>query len=141
MPHHLSYLMGTEGISNGELEALGITIVEKTSGGSRKLEVPSSAVSAYVELVEEKLSNGFWNEIVGSDEIRFIFKLRDGSVKEWLLSPETEREIDTLCADLNNEPPDKTANVYKYLSENDFYHDFMRMHYLDMINRILKSPR
>lgn len=139
MPICLSYLMGAEKISDHNLESLDIRIVGKTSSGSRKLEVPPSAAPSYIELVKEKLSNGFWNEIVGSDEIRFIFRLRDGSVKEMVLSLETEREIDALCADLNDEPPDKTANVYKYLSENDFYHDFMLQHYSDMIDR--KSKR
>lgn len=135
MSIYLSYLMGAEEISDHDLESLGIRIVEKTSSGSRKLEIPPVAILVYVELIKEKLSDGFWNEVVGSDEIRFIFKLRDGSVKEIILSPDTEREIDAFCADLNDEPPDKTANVYKYLSENDFYHDFVLEYYADQIAR------
>lgn len=32
---------------------------------------------------------------------------------------------------------EKTANVYKYISDNKFYHDFMMEHYADLINRRL----
>jgi hypothetical protein len=48
---------------------------------------------------------------------------------------ENEQEIDKICAELNNEPPEKTANVYKYISDNNFYHDFMLEHYKKMIER------
>lgn len=127
--------MGAGAISNKELEDLSIEIVEVTESGSRKLKIPQERVAEYIELVKSKLAPGFWNEIVGSDEIKFIFKLNDNSIKEYSLSSENEVEIDKLCAELNNEQPDKIANVYKYISENDFYHDFMVEHYSNLINR------
>ena len=135
MQNHLSYLMGADRISVDELEGIGVVIVEEESDGSRKLEIPDKTISAYEKLVKEKLTPGFWNEMIGPEQIRFIFKLRDGSVKEMVLSQDTEREIDALCADLNHEPPGKTANVYKYLSENDFYRNLMLEHYSSEINR------
>lgn len=127
--------MGGTNIEDERLRALNIGIVEKDSDGDRKLKIPSESLQQYTELIKSKLMPGFWNEIIGAEEIIFIFKLKDGTIKEYKLSPENEQEIDKLCAELNNEPPDKTANVYKYISENSFYHDFMLEHYKDLINR------
>lgn len=134
MEYRLSYLMGAEQITDEELTELGITIVGK-GGHSRMLKIPEEAITGYIELIRTKLTNGFWNEIIGANEILFIFKLSDGAIKEYALSPANEREIDKFCAELNNEPPGKTGNVYKYISENDFYHDFMLEHYADLISR------
>lgn len=135
MKTHLSYLMGAEKITDTELQELGVKIVDKTKSGSRTLRIPDAAYSSYVELVKEKLSLGYWNEIVSPDQIFFIFKFADGHIEEYTLSPNNETQIDMLCAEFNNESPDKTANVYKYISENEFYHDLMVKHYSDMINR------
>lgn len=135
MPYYLSYLMGAEKIEDKELEILDIKIENKDSDGDRSIKIPEERLSQYIELVKTKMSDGFWNEIIGEKEILFIFKFKDGNIKEYELSPENEQEIDKLCAEFNNEPPDKTANVYKYISDNKFYHDFMIEHYSDMINR------
>ena len=132
---YLSYLMGAENIKDQDLTDLGIDIVEKTDSGSRKLRIPKEKVEGYKTLIREKMTPGFWNEFLNENGIHFIFKLEDGDTKEYTLSPENEQEIDNLCAKLNNEPPEKTANVYKYISDNDFYHDLMLEHYKDMIER------
>lgn len=132
---YLSYLMGGDDISDDEIKLLSISIEEKSSDGNRSLKIPKEKLTQYMELIETKLSRGFWNEIVGTGEIIFVFKFNDGSIKKYILSPENEQEIDKLCAKFNNEPADKTANVYKYISENKFYHDFMLEHYSDLINR------
>jgi len=135
MSYYLSYLMGAEKIEDKELEDLDIKIENKDSDGNRSIKVLEEKLPQYIELIKDKLTNGFWNEIIGAKEILFIFKFKDGSIKEFKLFPENEQEIDKLCAEFNNEPPDKTANVYKYISDNKFYHDFMIEHYSDMINR------
>jgi hypothetical protein len=135
MSHYLSYLLGAKKISDQELLDLGAEIKDTTGSGSRKLVIPTEKLDPYFELIEKKLTDGFWNEVVGSDQIIFVFKLGNEEIKRYVLSPDNEQEIDDLCAKLNNEPPDKTANVYKYISENDFYHNFMVEHYVDMINR------
>ena len=132
---YLSYLMGAENMLDDEITSLSISIEEKDQNGHRSLKIPEEKLLQYIELVKTKLSKGFWNEIIGAKEILFIFKIEDGSIKEYKLSPENEQEIDKLCAKLNNEPADKTAHVYKYISENKFYHDFMIKHYSDLINR------
>src|SRR3989344_5679889 len=132
---YLSYLMGAKDISDEEIKLLDISIEDRNDDGDRSLKIPEEKLSQYIELIKAKLSKGFWNEIIGAKEILFIFKIENGSIKEYKLSPENEREVDKLCAKLNNEPADKTANVYKYISENKFYHDFMVEHYSDLINR------
>lgn len=127
--------MGAEQIQDTEITTLNIEIKGKTDNGSRMLKIPEAKLSQYIKLVKDRLTNGFWNEVVGEQQIIFVFKFSDGSTKEYKLSLENEREIDTLCAQFNNESSDKTANVYKYISENDFYHDFMMKHYEAFINR------
>ena len=127
--------MGAGNIEDKNLLDLDISIEEKKADGDRTLKIPDDRLNAYIELMKTKLNNGFWNEMVGEKEIIFVFKLKDGSIKEYRLSPENEQEVDSLCAELNNEPPEKTANVYKYISDNKFYHDFMLEHYADLINR------
>lgn len=127
--------MGGARIADNELEILGIKMVGATDSGARKLEIPEQSLQQYVGLVKERLEPDYWNEVIGPDKISFIFKFKDGHVEEYVLSEETEQNIDKLCAEFNDEPPEKTANVYKYLSENDFYHDFMHRHYGDLITR------
>src|SRR3989344_9054928 len=132
---YLSYLMGAKAITDQDLTDLGIEIVEKTESGSRKLKILKNKIENYKNLIKEKITPGFWNEFLDENGVHFIFKLKNGDVRKYILSPENEREVDKLCAELNNESPDKTANVYKYISENDFYHDFMVKHYKKMIER------
>ena len=127
--------MGAEKISDSELTGVGVEIKKVNADGSRELVIPENRLEEYFELVEEKLEMGFWNEVVGAERIIFLFKLLGGEVKRYVLSPDSEQQIDALCAEFNNESSDNTANVYKYISENDFYHDFMMENYADMINR------
>ena len=126
--------MGGANIEDKELTNLSIQIAEKKSDGDRALKIPDSKVPYYIDIIKKKLESGFWNEVVG-DKIIFIFKFKDGSVREYELTTGKEQEIDKLCAEFNNEPPEKTANVYKYISDNKFYHDFMTERYGDLINR------
>ena len=137
MSYYLSYLMGAENIKDNDFIGLGISIEGIKSDGDRCLKISADKLPQYIQLIKDKLDNGFWNEVVGEQEVIFIFKFKDGSTKEYRLSAENEQEIDKLCAEFNNEPPEKTANVYKYISDNRFYHDFMMEHYADLINRKL----
>ena len=127
--------MGASQISDNELKALGVSIEETKASGSRCIKMSGENLQGYIQLMKDKLDKGFWNEIVGEKEIIFIFKFKDGSTKEYKLSPENEAEVDRLCAEFANESPEKTANVYKFISDNKFYHDFMLEHYSDLINR------
>ena len=127
--------MGAKNINDKDLTDLSISIEEIKSDGDRCLKIPADKLPQYIQLIKDKLDNRFWNEIVGEKEVIFIFKFKDGSIEEYRLSPENEQEIDKLCAEFNNESSEKTANVYKYISDNKFYHDFMMEHYVDLINR------
>ena len=127
--------MGALNIPDKDISDLGIEIVEEKDDGDRTLKVPEDQLSAYIDLVKLKLDNGFWNEIVGEKEIIFIFKFKDGFVKEYKLTPKIEAEISKLCSEFTGTPIEKTANVYEYISENKFYHDFMMENYSNLINR------
>lgn len=137
MTRNLSYLMGAENITDAELRGLGVEIADRTADGDRMLVISDAALSGYITFIKTKLAEGFWNEIIGEREIRFIFKFKGGAIKEYTLSPQNEKEINDLCIEFNHEPPDLAPNVYKYISENKFYHDFMVEHYADMIDRKL----
>ncbi len=126
---YLSYLMGADHIEDADLMMLDIEIGAKMEDGDRLLNIPESSLPRYIEFLREKLSKGFWNEIVGEKEIIFIFKFKDGHVEEYRLLPESEETIASLCAEFAHEPEGKTDNLYRYLSENRFYHDFMVEHY------------
>lgn len=129
--------MGADKIEDKDLMALDISIEEKMSDGDRTLKIPEDKLLQYIELIKSGLNNGFWNEIIGSKEIIFIFKFKNGLTKEYKLSSENEQEIGELCAEFANELPEKATNVYKYILNNKFYHDFMIEHYKDMIEREL----
>jgi hypothetical protein len=127
--------MGAQTIGDDDLQSIGVEVREKKIDGDRALTIPEGALQIYIKLIKEKLRPGFWNEIVGATAIHFIFKLIDGSIREFDLSPQNEKEVNDLCLTFNNEPPDLTPNVYKYISDNAFYHDFMVTHYSALIDR------
>ena len=123
----------SEDIRGGEFESLGIDVTNKPTKGPYKLKIPDSSIKSYKNLVRMKLVPGYWNEFIGEKEIGFIFKFDDGTIKEYTLSSTNESEIGKLCAQFNNEDPKDTEIVYKYLSENDFYRDFMQKYYSHQI--------
>jgi hypothetical protein len=127
--------MGANDIQDKMLQDLGIEILGKSESGSRKLKIPATSVTNYYSLIKDKLPKGFWNETIGDKNIKFIFKFKDGVIKEYLLSPDNENEIGNLCSNFSGDSTDKTANVYKYISGNDFYRDFMIKYYSNLVNR------
>ena len=66
---------------------------------------------------------GFWNEMVGREEMFFLFKLRDGTLKEFRYSAETRDEIARLCTELNKDPVKRTSDMPRYLASNPFYRE------------------
>ena len=76
-----------------------------------------------------KLEPTYWNEAVGERDIRFVFKLADGSVRRLTLGPDTEAEIAALCSQLNEVPLEQTRNVLRYLATNSFYKDALERWY------------
>ena len=125
-PHeYLSFLMGVEAITDADLTTMGVTILEQHGSAARGLLVPAAGLPRYSALVRQRLKRGFWNEIVGDQEILFIFKLADGTVKETTLSEATSSQIAQLCSSLNGDPIEKTSDVPRYLAGNPLYRELI----------------
>ncbi len=87
------------------------------------LLIPGLRLSAYKALIRERMKRGFWNEMVGRDEMIFLFKLSDGTLKEMHYSEKTRDEIARLCTDLNKDPIERTSDMPRYLAGNPFYRE------------------
>jgi hypothetical protein len=125
-PHeYLSFLMGAGAIGDEELTNLGIKILQGAGSAFRGLLIPASSGAGYKELVREKMTPGFWNDIVGREEILFIFKLADGTVRELAFSEASRSEIAQLCSSLNKDPIEKTSDLPRYLAGNPFYRELI----------------
>lgn len=116
-----SYLMGAIQIQDADLVKLDITIEHVESSTSRMLSIPYSSLEQYKRLIREKLNNGFWTDIVGTNLIYFIFQMRDGCLIEYTYNEKNRLAIAKLCTTLNKDPLEKTTNVLAYLAENTFY--------------------
>jgi len=128
-----SYLMGGEEISDDELRAVGIEINEVLENGDRKITIPRRAVSQYEELINSKMTPGFWNEYIG-DDIVFIFKHPTGRIERIVLTPQTNDHIDKLAAEFSansdlstrgKEHTQKNENVWKWLAKNSWYKELI----------------
>lgn len=73
-------------MADEELAALGVEIVQRRGTSIRCLRVPAASVEGYLDLVAARLQPTYWNEVVGQRDIRFVFKLEDGSVRETSVS-------------------------------------------------------
>jgi len=122
---YLSFLMGVDTITDDDLTDIGVKILKRHGAAGRELLVPSASLSSYTTLVRERLSPEFWNEIVGSQEILFIFKLADSTVVELEFSESTAPQIAQLCSSLNGDALEKTSDVAGYLAENSLYRDLI----------------
>ncbi|MCP4004126.1 MAG: hypothetical protein GY725_08030 [bacterium] len=126
---YLSLLMGAPSLSMTALREAGVEVLERYGENLLGLLVPSDSVSAYKELVRDCLQPGFWNDLVSPEEIIFIFKLRDGAVREYVLDDENRAEISALCSELNGDPLYKTSDLLNYFAANSFYRDVMVEHH------------
>lgn len=122
---YLSFLMGAAAISDAELNDLGIKVVQGAGSPFRGLLIPGGSLEAYKALVRERINPGFWNEIVGRQQIFFVFKLADGIVEEFTYSEAQREQIASLCTELNKDPIEKTSDLPRYLAGNPFYREVM----------------
>ncbi len=127
--HYLSLLMGARTVSDADLVGLDVEIVRRFGSEVRGLLVPAASMVDYQQLVAERLERGFWNDLVGPDHIHFTFKLADGTVKTFTLSPSNNEEIARLCSELNGDPLEKTRDLPTYFAANSFYRATMVAHY------------
>jgi hypothetical protein len=131
-PHeYLSFLMGVTAITDADLTDLGVTILERHGAAARALLVPAASLPGYSAMVGEKLSPGFWNEVVGQREIFFIFKLADGTLRHLSYSQATASQIARLCSSLNADPIETTSDVPRYLAGNPLYQDLIAAFHTD----------
>ena len=72
---------------------------------------------------------GFWNDLVGPEEILFVFKLADGTLREFTLSENNSDEVSRLCSALNGDPLERTSDLPRYFASNPFYREAMVAHY------------
>lgn len=121
-----SFLMGASKITDTELTDLNIEIIRDADLEIRKLIIPSESIEQYKELIRQKLDLGYWNDIVGEDQIYFIFKMPEGKVVEYSYTEDDRMEIAKLCTKLNNDPIGKTSDLLNYLAENEFYTEVVR---------------
>jgi len=129
-PHeYLSFLMGAAAITDADLTERGVTILERHGAAARGLLIKAVSLPAYSALLREKLSPGFWNEIVGRQEILFIFKLADGTLRQLAYSEATSSQIARLCSTLNDDPIETTSDVPRYLAGNPLYRDLIAAFY------------
>ena len=125
-PHeYLSFLMGADAIAADELNHLGIDVLQGAGSPFRGLLIPGKSPAAYRALVRQKITPGFWNDIVGRQHVLFIFKLADGTIRELALSEATRSEIAQLCSSLNKDPIEKTSDMPRYLAGNPFYRELI----------------
>ena len=122
--NYKSYLMGASQISDAELNKIGLEIVEKKKDGDRLLLIPNKKIESYLKLIEKKLDNGFWNEVVGN-EVIFVFKSKDGKVKRFVLNDNNSATIAKMCAEFSGEDYERTSDLLGYLFDNDFYKDYV----------------
>ena len=126
-PHrYVSFLKGAPAITDGELTGIGVTVLREHGSVARDLLVPASSLLRYSALVRERLRPGSWNEIVGREQILFVFKLPDGTVRELVLEQGTALEIARLCGALNDDLIEQTPDVLRYLAGIPLYRDVIR---------------
>jgi hypothetical protein len=126
---YISLLMGAPSLSDGALQGAGVEVIERYGEDLLGLRVPLHSVAAYKELVRECLQPGFWNDLVSPEEIIFVFKLRDGTLREFVLTDENRLAISALCSELNGDPLEKTSDLPNYFAANPFYRDVMVAHH------------
>jgi hypothetical protein len=122
---YISLLMGAPTLSEAALREAGIQVLERFGPHVLGVLIGPGNVQRYKELVRERLEPGFWNDLVGREEILFVFKLADGTVKEFTLSDQNREEISHLCSELNGDPLEKTSDLPRYFASNAFYREAM----------------
>jgi hypothetical protein len=125
LDQYLSFLMAAPRVLDADLESLGVDVLERFGSGVRGLLVRAESLERYRDLVRERLEPGYWNDLVGREQVFFIFKLPDGSIEEFTLSESNRGEIARLCSQLNGDPLEKTSDLFRYFATNPFYRAVM----------------
>ena len=109
------------------LAAIGFSTTEEA--GAYPLTIPADKVEAYIQIAQQYLQPGFWNEVVGS---AWAFIFADGV---WIWdSVEADQRILQRCQSLSEEVA-SSRTLMEMLWGREFYRDALYHHeYGDMIN-------
>lgn len=108
-----SYVMGVNNMDALKLNDFKI----QSFGNNYGIMFDDSKVEMFEKYICETLENGFWNEYLGNDKV-FIFKLKNGEIKKYVLNNNNEKEILKLCCEFAK---CKFESIEKMLRENSFY--------------------
>jgi leucyl-tRNA synthetase len=111
-----SYIMGIGNITD-DLKKIGINIKTITAKGSYEVVIPKESISAYENLIQEKLKPGFWNEYLGEETV-FIFKDKTGKVNRFVWDESDESDLLELCREYAKAD---FKNIRSMLEENSWY--------------------
>lgn len=110
-----SYVMG---IDKG-IKKLGKEFVVKEDDGDYEVTFTKDKAEKWEKFIEDNMNDGFWNEYIIDDEIRFIFK-EDGIIKKYVLNKDNNQEILEKCRYFAESNFDSIRNIYE---NTPFYKD------------------
>ena len=108
-----SYVMGVNNINGLKQNNFKI----KSFGDNYGVIFDDSKIEIFEKYIFETLEDGFWNEYLGKERV-FIFKLKNGEIKKYILDSNNEKEILKLCCELAD---CKFESIDKMLRDNSFY--------------------
>ena len=108
-----SYMMGIDNID--ELNNSGFSI--KKYGKDYGITFSNDKICLFEDFIVKNLKNGFWNEYLGEKKV-FIFKFKNGEVKKYILTIESQEEILKLCRMFANY---EFPSIDEMLRDNMFY--------------------
>ncbi len=110
--------MGAQSIMDDELARIGVSVAQRFESGNRGLLISKGCLDRYRVLIGQKLTPGFWNDMVGRESIVFLFKLLGGSTQEFTLSGSNRQQIAELCTAFSKDPIERTCDLPRYLAGN-----------------------
>ena len=108
-----SYVMGIDNVDKLVEENFEIKPFKKSFG----VIFSDEKIKLFEEYIGKSLKNGFWNEYLGKEKV-FIFKLKNGEIKRYVLNDDNEQEILNLCCEFASF---EFESIDKMLRENEFY--------------------
>lgn len=132
-----SYVMGINNIDTLKKDNFKI----KSFGSNYGVIFDDSKLELFEKYICETLENGFWNEYLGKDKV-FIFKLKNGEIKKYVLNNDNEKEILKLCcefAECEFESIDKMLRDNRFYAETYYAGNIIDNTFIDFLIRAKKS--
>src|SRR3989338_7117383 len=118
-----SILMGFKNIQDQELKNLDIKEIWSADADHKYIEIPKKSLPQFEKLIMERMTPGFWNEYVSSENIVFIFKDKDGSIERLELNEKNDKKINEFSYTFNGKPAQE-GTTWRWLPHVPFYKDF-----------------